>query len=157
MKTPIKIGIVVLILLILAQFFSPEKNEGNLKSVEPFLADTNPSEQVKTILKESCYDCHSNITQYPAYYSITPVNYWMAHHIEEGKEHLDFSEWESYSAKKKEHKLEEIAEEVEEKEMPLASYTWTHSEAKLTKAQIDAVMEWANLARVKYQLQINPQ
>lgn len=157
MSTPIKISIAVLAVLLLAQFLSPEKNEGGLQSVTPFLTDTNPPENVKAILQESCYDCHSNQTRYPAYYNITPVNYWMAHHIEEAKEHLNFSEWDTYSNRKKEHKLEELAEEVEEKEMPLNSYTWTHKEAKLTITQIEALEQWANMARVKYQLQSNPQ
>lgn len=157
MKTPLKITLIGLGILGMSQFLSPKKNNGNLQSVNSFLDDTRPPEPVKAILQESCYDCHSSYTRYPKYANITPVNFWMAQHIEEGKEHLDFSMWNSYSEKQKEHKLEELIEEVEEGEMPLKSYTWTHSEAKLSPTQIEAIKQWAQLARVKYQLKLDPQ
>jgi hypothetical protein len=46
---------------------------------------------------------------------------------------------------------------VEEKEMPLPSYTWTHSEAKLTDAQISDIVEWAKQVRFKYSLESKPE
>ena len=70
-------------------------------------------------------------TNYPWYNSITPVNYWLNGHIKEGKKHFNVSKWASYSVKKKDHKLEELIEELEAQDMPLASYTWTHKEAQL--------------------------
>jgi hypothetical protein len=140
----------ILIVLVLAQFFGPEKNDGDISSVDAFLADTNPPEDVKAILKSSCFDCHSDHSRYPWYNTITPVNYWLNDHIVEGKEHFNASQWEAYSDKKKDHKLEELAEEVEEKEMPLPSYTWTHREADLSQEQIDAIVSWVNMARIKY-------
>lgn len=144
------VGIVLLVALVIAQFFGPEKNEGDLASVNAFLEDTKPSDEVKLILRSSCFDCHSDHTRYPWYNSITPVNYWLADHIEEGKEHFNLSKWMDYSDKRKDHKLEELIEEVEVKEMPLPSYTWTHGEADLTPEQIEAVISWAKEVRVKY-------
>ena len=118
----------------IAQFFQPEKNEGDITSIYSYIlyAETNPSAKVQTILKNACFDCHSNNTRYPWYSKITPVNYWMADHIKVGKKKLNFSKWSEYSLKRKEHKMEELWEEVEEKEMPLNSYTWTHFDAQLT-------------------------
>jgi len=156
MKIIKKILILLLIVLVIAQFFGPEKNEGNTTSIDAFLADTNPPETVKLILKETCFDCHSSFTRYPWYNSITPVNYWIAGHIEEAHEELNFSKWKDYSVKKKDHKLDELIEMVEEKEMPLPSYTWTHGEAKLTDSQIEIIVTWAKQVRSKYSLELKP-
>jgi hypothetical protein len=150
-----KTAIVFVLILLISQFFEPEKNEGNIASVTHFIKETNPSADVKKILETSCYDCHSNKTIYPWYHSITPVNYWLAHHVKEGKQHLNFSKWNEYSLKKKAHKMEELFEEVEEGEMPLKSYSWTHSEANLTPEQIKAVVNWGKKAQAEYTQQMN--
>ncbi|MDW5289820.1 heme-binding domain-containing protein [Formosa sp. PL04] len=157
MKTLKKILILLFVVFIIAQFFGPEKNTGDLTSVEPFLTETNPPEHVAAILKESCYDCHSSHTRYPWYNNLTPVNYWMAEHVNDGKKHFDFSKWESYSVKKKDHKFEELIEMVVDKEMPLESYTWAHSEAKLSDSDIESIKEWAENVRIKLTLIPKPE
>ena len=145
-----KVLLILIVLLVVAQFFGPEKNQGDLTSIESFLNETNPPEDVKLILKETCYDCHSDFTRYPWYNSITPINYWLKGHIDHGKEHFNVSKWEGNSTKRKDHKFEELIEMVEAKEMPLPSYTWTHGDAKLSQEQIDAMVNWAKGARIKY-------
>ena len=150
MKILKKILLLLLIVFVIAQFFGPEKNEGDLTSIEPFLTETNTPEDVKLILKESCFDCHSSNTRYPWYNSITPVNYWMAEHIANGKKHFNVSDWKDASLKKRDHKIEELIEMVEKKDMPLPSYTWSHSEAKLTDAQISSMVNWAKGVREMY-------
>jgi len=157
MKTIKKILWLLLIVFIIAQFFGPEKNEGELTSIDAFLEETNPPEDVKLILKEACYDCHSDVTRYPWYNKITPVNYWLADHVNHGKKHFNVSNWEGNSTKRKDHKFEELIEMVEDKSMPLESYTWAHSEAKLTDVQIAAVIDWAKKVRLKYSLEKKPQ
>ncbi len=151
MKIAKKIGIFLLLVFIGMQFYRPEKNTATGDFVKAFEAETQPGAQVEQILKTTCYDCHSSHTIYPWYNNIAPVSYWLDHHIEEGKEHLDFSDWENYSDKKKDHKLEELIEEVEEDEMPLKEYTWTHAEARLTADQKKALMDWAKGARKHFQ------
>lgn len=152
MKLLKKIGLVLLLVFIVAQFFSPEKNQGNTEDLTAFLNETKPSSEVKTILETTCFDCHSSNTKYPWYDKITPINFWLNEHVEDGKKHLDFSKWSDYSIKRKDHKFEEIAEEVEEKKMPLPSYTWTHGDANLSDAQIQAVVDWVNQVRMGYAL-----
>lgn len=143
--------ILALLVLVVMQFIRPDKNqEGSYDSVQPFLNETKPIASVEGILKETCFDCHSNQTRYPWYAEIAPVSYWLADHIKHGKGELNFSEWSSYSVKRKDHKLEEVIEMVEDKEMPLDSYTWTHGEARLTDDQIKAVITWAKVARLQY-------
>ncbi|PQJ77088.1 heme-binding domain-containing protein [Polaribacter glomeratus] len=157
MKIIKKIAIVLLVALVIAQFFGPEKNEGDITSVDAFMAETNPPAKVRKILSESCFDCHSNNTKYPWYDNITPVNFWLDEHINDGKKHLNFSDWSSYSLKKKEHKMDELHEEVEEGEMPLNSYTWTHSEANLTPEQIAEMVAWGKNVQAEYKQQMNAQ
>ncbi|OEK08721.1 cytochrome C [Flavivirga aquatica] len=154
----IKKGLILLLIaFIIAQFFEPEKNEGDLASMASFIAETTPPEDVKIILKASCFDCHCDVTRYPWYNNITPVNYWLNGHVKEGKEHFNVSNWEGNSTKRKDHKFEELIEMVEDKAMPLKSYTWTHNEAKLTDAQIKSVIDWAKMVRLKYSLEQEPE
>lgn len=152
-----KILLFLLVVFIIAQFFGPEKNEGDMASIDAFIADANPPDDVHEILKTTCYDCHSDVTRYPWYNNITPVNYWLADHIKHGKGHFNVSEWANYSTKKKDHKLDELIEMVEDKTMPLDSYTWTHGDAKLSDEQIKAVVDWANTVRFKYSLEPQPE
>ncbi|UBZ14160.1 heme-binding domain-containing protein [Flagellimonas marinaquae] len=150
MKIVKKIAIVLLIVLIGMQFYRPEKNKAEGDYVAVFEAETQPSAEVKQILKTTCYDCHSANTEYPWYNNIAPVSYWLADHIEDGKRHLNFSDWDNYDSKKKDHKLEEVIEEVKEGKMPLNEYTWTHADANLSEDQISALLAWANKARANY-------
>lgn len=150
MKILKKLLLVLLLIFVVAQFFGPEKNEGDLVSLNAFYEETNPSDNVKLILKEACLDCHSNVTRYPWYSKITPVNYWMAEHVNNGKRHFNVSNWDTLSVKRKDHKFEELIEMVEDKEMPLESYTWGHPEAKLTDTQIKDLIDWAKQVRQNY-------
>ena len=156
MKILKKILIGLLVVFIAIQFYRPEKNISKENDIAAFMQETNPPEEVRTILKTTCFDCHSNNTDYPWYDNIAPVSFWLADHIEEGKSELNFSEWATYSDKKKDHKLEELYEETEKRSMPLKEYTWTHEEARLTQAQIDAVVKWAKDTRSLYQLGNQP-
>ncbi|WP_422860218.1 heme-binding domain-containing protein [Flagellimonas sp. S174] len=152
MKIAKKIGIVLLVVLIGMQFYRPEKNLSEGDYVAAFEKETQPSPEVQKILETTCYDCHSAHTKYPWYSNIAPISYWMDGHIEEGKEHLDFSEWPNLTAKKKDHKLDEFIEYVENGEMPLKEYTWTHKDARLTEDQRKMLMDWATEARTRYQV-----
>lgn len=100
-----------------------------------------PSE-LHQMLKVKCYDCHSNNTTYPWYFNIQPIGWWLAAHIHEGKEHLNFSEFKNYSAKRASHKLEDLAEVFEDRSMPLRAYTIFHHDAELTDKDEQAIKEW---------------
>lgn len=138
---------IILIAIVVMQFFTIDKSTSPVDANQDFIAITNPPAAVANIIKTSCYDCHSNQTNYPWYTNVAPVSWWIGHHIEEGKEHLNFSEWSTYSAKKANHKLEEFYEEVEEGEMPLKSYTVFHGSAKLSSEDVALVVEWVKSIR----------
>ena len=147
-----KILVALILLFIIAQFFSPKKNQSGSYAINKFIVETKAPMEVQKILTQACFDCHSDQTTYPWYNSITPVNYWLNSHINGGKSHLDVSKWSTYSVKRKAHKLEELIEEVADGEMPLASYKWTHEAADLTNDQIEALIHWAQREIFNYGL-----
>lgn len=140
-----KILLLLCAVLLLIQIFRPARNIAAIvsqsKDISTVVAVPQP---VEAILAKACYDCHSNSSHYPWYYNIQPVAWWIAHHIEEGKEELNFSDFADYSLKRQVHKFEEIADEVQEGKMPLNSYTWTHSEARLNPEEVRLLCNWAN-------------
>jgi len=141
--------IIALVALVVIQFIPMDKNEQGYASIETFELETRPSPEVAALLKTNCYDCHSDQTEYPWYSQIAPVSFWLDDHIRDGKKHFNVSEWASYSTKKKDHKLDELIEEVKEGEMPLDSYTWVHG--GLSEEQQQLLVQWATLARMQFQ------
>lgn len=129
------IGIALIVILIVIQFFRIDKTTQPINTAKDFIFVTNANPEVANILRVACYDCHSNQPVYPWYTNVAPVSWWVKNHINEGSRHLNFSLWGEYKDKRKHHKLEECIELVEEGEMPMSSYTWMHKEAKLTDAQ----------------------
>lgn len=99
-------------------------------------------DNVLTILEVSCFDCHSNHTNYPLYSKIQPMRMLMDKHVREGKEELNFSEFGDYSDRKKRNKLFSIQNQVKDGEMPLSSYTLMHNDAKLTANEKKLIEEW---------------
>lgn len=137
-----KILLALLLVFIAIQFIPVGLNKSETISKNDFISVLNPPKNIATMLQTSCYDCHSNNTNYPWYDKIAPVSFMVKHHIDEAKEELNFSEWNTYSDKKKKHKLDEIVEETEEGEMPIKAYTIMHGEAKLTKKQQEELKNW---------------
>ncbi|NND62781.1 MAG: heme-binding domain-containing protein [Flavobacteriaceae bacterium] len=144
--------LLALAVLIVLQFIRPDKNNGGYESVSFFEKETKLSLEVAAILKANCYDCHSNQTQYPWYAEIAPVSYYLDDHVRHGKGKFNVSKWESYSTKKKDHKLEEVIEEVKEGHMPLDSYTWLHGE--LNENDKNLLLQWASLAKMQYEKEL---
>lgn len=134
---------VALLALVVIQFFKPERNTAAGPSPNALATKYPVPANVAAILKRSCNDCHSNTTTYPAYASIQPVAWWLDNHIQEGKAELNFDEFAAYPAGKAAHKLEEVAEMVEENEMPLPSYLLVHRQAALSEQDARVLIEWA--------------
>lgn len=107
----------------------------------------NVDERIATMLQSACYDCHSNQTRSPWYAHVAPVNWWIADHVEEARDELNFSLWTTFTAKRRDHKLEELVEMVESREMPLPNYVTLHKEADLSDEQIASLVAWANSVR----------
>ena len=134
---------IVLIVLVIIQFIRPARNEGQADTPQDITHSVQVPAQVLTTLKASCYDCHSNHTVYPWYTNIQPVGWWLNSHVNDGKRHLNFSEFGNYDQKRMAHKLEETAEEVEEGHMPMPAYTLIHTDTELNKQQVEELVAWA--------------
>lgn len=137
-----KILLGLLILFVLIQFFGIDTDLPASDPSHDFISVAKPDAEVGTLLQNACYDCHSFKTEYPWYSQVAPLSWWIQDHILEGREHLNFSEWTSYSASRADHKLEETIEMIEEEEMPLPSFTWAHSEARLSDEQRKQLIDW---------------
>ena len=131
----------------IAQFIRIDKSNKDSRPEEDILFMTQPGAEISNILRESCYDCHSNEVIYPWYTNIAPVSWWIKHHVNEGTHHLNFSEWRNYTSRKADHKLEECVEMIEEDEMPMGSYTLMHGNAILSKQQRALLIEWFSSLR----------
>jgi hypothetical protein len=150
MKLAKKIGLALLAAFIIIQFFRPARNHAAGISPNDISRVAAVPNDVQSVLARSCYDCHSNSTNYPWYMNIQPVAWYLADHVNEGKRELNFSEFGSYTPKKQLHKLEEIVKEVKKGEMPIKSYTLIHGDARLNEADKSMLVDWANSLAAKY-------
>jgi len=131
-----------IVVLILIQFIQPARNKnGQVLPTDITRTYTVPP-NVKTILEAACYDCHSNNTRYPWYAHIQPGGWWLAKHIRDGKEELNFSEFGAYSARRQANKLRSIENSLNDGTMPLLSYTLFHKDARLTNEQKAQITAW---------------
>jgi hypothetical protein len=144
-----KVILIILGLLVIIQFIRPARNISTADSINEISKHYMVPDEVKKIMQVSCNDCHTNNTDYPWYTNIQPVGWWMQWHVNEGKKHLNFSEFASYAPKKQHHKLEETEEMIREGEMPLNSYLWVHKDAKLSPEQKDLLINWATALKEK--------
>ena len=149
-----RILLIIIIILIAIQFIRPAKNQSNDVLTSDISHVYTVPQNVSVILKKTCNDCHTNNTVYPWYAQIQPVGWWLNHHIEEGKDELNFNEFGAYAVPRQYHKLEEVVEQVKEGEMPIWSYTLIHTNAKLTDEEKQTLINWAqgirNTMKAKY-------
>jgi hypothetical protein len=147
-----KILIALLVILVVIQFIRPERNTSAELITATDVSKVHPIPQdVHDLLIKKCYDCHSNTTKYPWYVNIQPVGLWLAHHVDEGKGELNFSEFAAYDKKKADHKLEELLEVVEDESMPLSSYTALHPETKITAEDKTLISTWLKSLPIKFE------
>ncbi len=129
----------VLIAFIGAQFVPLDRTN---PPVDPALAlDAPPA--VMDVLRRACLDCHSHETRWPWYAYVAPASLLVAHDVEEGREHLNLSEWNAETPSWQAHHAEEMVEEIEDGEMPPWFYTPLHGEASLSEADVDVLRTWA--------------
>jgi hypothetical protein len=138
-----KMSLLGLALILVVIQFVPAKlpsGEGN-KDGDLFLSGF-ASGSTASILKTSCYDCHSLETTYPWYTHVAPASWLVIHDINKGREELNFSQWSSLSKREMIRQLENIKEQVKENEMPLPIYTVIHTKAKLSEDQKNILIQW---------------
>ncbi len=151
-----KILIVLLFALVIIQFIHPKKNKSEGEQANYIGKAFNVANDVKIILAKACNDCHTNNTNYPWYTYIQPIDWWMNHHVNEGKKHLNLDDFTNKNLRFQYHKMEEVADMIKESEMPLDSYTWVHKEARLNEEEKSTIIKWADgireIMKAKYPL-----
>lgn len=135
--------------LVLIQFLPGHSQNPPVPPGRDLIASVNPPPPVAALLRAACYDCHSHETIWPWYDRIAPVSWWVAEHIKDGRKHLNFSDWPPADPRRAKKRLGQIAEAVAEGEMPLPSYTWMHSQARLTAADRQLIRQWAEAEAAK--------
>jgi hypothetical protein len=143
MRLAKRILLVSVILFIALQFIRP----GNNKSSHILTTDISKvvkiPDTVLTLLKNACYDCHSNNTDYPWYSNIQPMGWLMTYHIKQAKGQLNFSDFGSYSQRRQLSKLDGIANSIKDDIMPLKSYKMMHKNAQLSTDEKTLLINWA--------------
>jgi len=148
MTRPVKILFVVLAVAAVGiQFARPDRTSPPVDPTRTIEAAMAIPADVKPILVRSCYDCHSHQTRWPWYSRVAPVSWLIANDVTEGREALNFSTWRGYPPDRASRKLDEIADMVTRREMPMPIYTYVHRGSALTDAEISRVAEWVRAAR----------
>lgn len=135
MKTFLHILYWFLIVIALIQFIPVDRTNKPVDQNVNFVHLFKTPKNVQEVLKNACYDCHSNETVYPQYAYVAPISWSVKHHVNEGREHLNFSEWGTYNQDLKKSMLENASRSVKEYSMPMPGYVAQHPQANLTKAQ----------------------
>ncbi|WP_336690613.1 MULTISPECIES: heme-binding domain-containing protein [unclassified Chryseobacterium] len=135
MKTFKKILFWTLLGFALIQFISTDKVNPPVDHKVNFVDVKKTPAKIQGLLKGACYDCHSNETVYPKYAYIAPISWSVKSHINEGREHLNFSIWDTYNKDLKQSMLSKSIQTIRNKTMPMPGYIVYHKEANLSDAE----------------------
>lgn len=134
--------LIVIIAIIVIQFFPTMDNRENEVPTTDLIKAHDVPSHVATLVHNACYDCHSNNTDYPWYNKVQPFAWYLEGHIQKGKHSLNFNEFITYSEKKQKKKLENAHRALKENKMPLNSYKLFHSEGRLSKSERKQITDW---------------
>jgi len=119
----------------------------------PEIIEQNPADLIQTtqvppavasLLKNSCYDCHSMQTTYPWYAHVAPISWLVSRDVRDGRRHVNFSDWNNLKLSKKAKVLDKISDEVSDGSMPFFLYPLMHKKAKLTAADRKQIVDWTH-------------
>ncbi|MBN2768528.1 MAG: heme-binding domain-containing protein [Campylobacterales bacterium] len=99
------------------------------------------SKEIAIILKNSCYDCHSNSVNMPLYGYVAPISWYVRDHIKSGRKVLNFSEFNAYDETTQQKKYEKIIDATVIR-MPLPSYTLMHKSSELSYDEKQLIKAW---------------
>jgi hypothetical protein len=136
----VKLTPILLVSAFIGLQFVPAPAVSKTATTKPHTAEMiNP--QVGKILDRSCQDCHSNRTAWPWYSHIAPVSWAVSKHVIQGRETLDFTDWETRPPSEGERMS--ICAAVSDGRMPLHGYTAIHRNARLSKQDVELICKWA--------------
>jgi hypothetical protein len=141
--------IVLAVAFVAIQFVRPSRTNPPIDPAKTIVATGKVPADVRAIVERSCNDCHSSATVWPWYSNVAPISWQLAEDVEHGRKELNFSVWGDYTARRREHKLEEVCEQVQEGEMPPKNYLYTHRDARLSDADRKRLCEWSSAFRTE--------
>ena len=142
-----RIGLATVFLLLATQFIPLNRSNPSVDPSQTIYATLPVPAKVKAVFERSCKNCHSDETAWPWYSYVAPVSWVLAHDVHQARKMMNLSEWGSYSAKRKEDRLEEICEQVTNGDMPDRKYAIFHRSARLTPEEREAVCQWTDDSR----------
>ena len=143
------IGLGLLAILVILQFFQPERNSTPENPELDMLSLASPPEAAAELIRKACYDCHSNQTNYPWYSRVSPVSWYLNRHVIKGKEDLNFSVYGQLDKADKIGLLADFCDVLDAGTMPLQSYLLLHDEARLTREERDLLCQWSEEEALK--------
>jgi hypothetical protein len=136
-------------LFVLIQFYRPARTNPAIDPAQTIDAHTQMTQPVKDIIQRSCRDCHTNQTDWPWYTNVEPISWWIAGHVNEGRQLMNLSEWGKLDPNGQDRKLRQICDEVSDGAMPLPSYTPMHPLAKLSEQDKKILCDWTEAERAR--------
>lgn len=142
-KVLIYISVIILLIFISIQFISfGSVSNSQTKNTNDLLTATNPPAEIAELIRNGCYDCHSEQTVFPWYSKIAPVSWLLESHISEAREYVNFSDWSTLSTEDQIGLLQSCADEINTDEMPLSSYKIMHKKARFDAKEKELIENW---------------
>lgn len=130
------IAVILLIGFLILQCIRPQITHPVVKG------DIEAPADVKAILVRACYDCHSNETNLRWYDQIAPVYWRVANHVNDGRKHLNFSNWKDLAPADQKAKLWEAVNQIAEGAMPIKDYELVHPSAAISINDLDILKNY---------------
>jgi Haem-binding domain len=147
-KKILKIAVIVIAVIFVGmQAIRPTLSNPPVDESLTINSRTQMTPEVASILDRSCRDCHSNKTVWPWYTKLAPVSWWLADHVNEGRQNLNVSEWGKLPKDRQDRKLRQMCDEVQDGMMPLSSYLPMHPVAKLSEQDKKTLCDWTDKER----------
>ena len=124
----LKLVVIAAIVFLAIQIVPYGRDHDNPRTVRE-LSWSSPA--TRALAVDGCFDCHSNLTEWPWYTSIAPVSWLTQHDVEDGRAKLNFSEWQ----RPQDADLQDVVDAIRHGGMPPRQYRALHSKARLTDAQ----------------------
>ena len=139
LKKPIFLLRALMVLLVVIQFFRPDRSNPPANPAATFESVAKPTVELTAVVSRACYNCHSNNTVWPWYSRVAPISWLVANDVHGGRAHMNFSEWGSLSAEVAHRRLQDACDEVQAGDMPPWQYRLVLPEARLTPQDVKVI------------------
>jgi len=110
----------------------------------PVTAELQAPPEVRAVLRQSCYSCHSNETKLPWFDQVVPAYWSVTKDVKEARKHLNFSEIGKLPAAQQKAALYEAVNMIQLGAMPLPSYLRVHPGAAVSAENLKVLRDYLN-------------